>query len=270
MRPLHRKSFLLAVCQHVTAPNKGLEFVNWSTKEKCATIHIILYSFRVLRSSPGGDGSRGGKDRNIPDHWDQGGRIWTGRQQVHHPRPPLFCFSRYTRVSRATCSWAKKLSGWCLWPLFWSFLRVFSVVLTLPKECHWGFFCDRLAFLVAHGKESLRDAGIPALGRSPWEGQGKPLLYSSLENPHGRKSLVGYSPWSCKELDTTEVTEHAYSQGWFNIVVQQKLTQYCEAIILQLNILNYVYSSVLCNIVTTLGSLHHCLKKSRAHWRSPA
>ena len=23
---------------------------------------------------------------------------------------------------------------------------------------------------------------------------------------HGQRSLVGYSPWSCKELDTTEVT----------------------------------------------------------------
>ena len=23
---------------------------------------------------------------------------------------------------------------------------------------------------------------------------------------HGQRSLVGYSPWGCKELDTTEVT----------------------------------------------------------------
>ena len=28
---------------------------------------------------------------------------------------------------------------------------------------------------------------------------------------HGQKSLAGYSPQSCKELDTTEVTEHAYT-----------------------------------------------------------
>ena len=25
---------------------------------------------------------------------------------------------------------------------------------------------------------------------------------------HGQRSLVGYSPYGCKELDTTEVTEH--------------------------------------------------------------
>ena len=32
------------------------------------------------------------------------------------------------------------------------------------------------------------------------------LQYSCLENPMDKKSLVGYSPWGCKQLDTTEVT----------------------------------------------------------------
>ena len=27
---------------------------------------------------------------------------------------------------------------------------------------------------------------------------------------HGLRSLVGYSPWSCRELDTTEVTQHTH------------------------------------------------------------
>ena len=34
----------------------------------------------------------------------------------------------------------------------------------------------------------------PGLGRSPGGGCGNPLQYSCLENPHGQKSLVGYSP----------------------------------------------------------------------------
>ena len=51
----------------------------------------------------------------------------------------------------------------------------------------------------------VRDVGsIPPLGRSPGGGLGNPLQYSCLENPHGQRSLVGYSPWGCKELDTTE------------------------------------------------------------------
>ena len=45
---------------------------------------------------------------------------------------------------------------------------------------------------------------IPGLGRSPGGGYGNPLHYSCLENPHGQRSLAGYSPWGHKESDTTE------------------------------------------------------------------
>ena len=49
------------------------------------------------------------------------------------------------------------------------------------------------------GKESAYNTGdlgsIPSLGRSPGGEHGNPLQYSCLENPHGWKSLVGYSPW---------------------------------------------------------------------------
>ena len=45
---------------------------------------------------------------------------------------------------------------------------------------------------------------IPGLGRSPGGGHDNPLQYSSLENPHGQRSLVRYSPWGHKELDTTD------------------------------------------------------------------
>ena len=45
---------------------------------------------------------------------------------------------------------------------------------------------------------------VPGSGRSSGGGHGNPLQYTSLENPHGQRSLVGYSPWACKESDTTE------------------------------------------------------------------
>ena len=41
-------------------------------------------------------------------------------------------------------------------------------------------------------------------GRPLGEGNGNPLQYSCLENPHGQRSLAGYSPWGPKELDTTK------------------------------------------------------------------
>ena len=46
---------------------------------------------------------------------------------------------------------------------------------------------------------------IPGLRRSPGGGHGNPLQSSFLENPHEQRSLVGYSPLGCKELDTTEL-----------------------------------------------------------------
>ena len=39
--------------------------------------------------------------------------------------------------------------------------------------------------------------------KSPGAGHGNPLQYSCLENPHGQRSLAGYSPWGA-ELDMTE------------------------------------------------------------------
>ena len=47
---------------------------------------------------------------------------------------------------------------------------------------------------------------IPGLGRSSGGGTGNPLQNSCLENPHGQRSLAGYSPWGHKEPAHT----HAY------------------------------------------------------------
>ena len=57
-------------------------------------------------------------------------------------------------------------------------------------------------------KESACNAedlgSIPGLGRSPGRGHGNQFQYSCLENPHGQRSLTGYSPWDHKESDITE------------------------------------------------------------------
>ena len=58
------------------------------------------------------------------------------------------------------------------------------------------------------GEESscnARNMGlIPGLGRSPGGGHDNPLQYSCLENPHGQRSLVGYSARDCKKSEVTE------------------------------------------------------------------
>ena len=53
---------------------------------------------------------------------------------------------------------------------------------------------------------------IPGSGRSPGGGHGNPLQYYCLDNSHGQRNVVGFSPWGHKELDTTEVTWHTHTQ----------------------------------------------------------
>ena len=45
---------------------------------------------------------------------------------------------------------------------------------------------------------------IPGAGRSPWRKAWQPTPVFLPGESHGQRSLVGYSPWGCKESDTTE------------------------------------------------------------------
>ena len=57
------------------------------------------------------------------------------------------------------------------------------------------------------GKEFACNAGdlglTPGSGRSPGEGNGNPLQYSCLENPHGQRKLTPIVHRIAKELDRT-------------------------------------------------------------------
>ena len=66
------------------------------------------------------------------------------------------------------------------------------------------------------GTESTSNAGdtgdlgsILGTGRSPGGGPGNPLEYSCLKNPKYRGVWWATVHGDCKELDLTEVTEHA-------------------------------------------------------------
>ena len=65
-------------------------------------------------------------------------------------------------------------------------------------------------------------SSIPGLGRSPREGHGNSLQYSCLENPHGQKSLLGYSAYGRKESDTTEQLNTHMSKVLEKILFKKK------------------------------------------------
>ena len=60
--------------------------------------------------------------------------------------------------------------------------------------------------LPANAGDTRGVSSIPGLGRSLEGGHDNLLQGSCLENPHGQRSLAGYSPWGQTESDTTEVT----------------------------------------------------------------
>ena len=57
-------------------------------------------------------------------------------------------------------------------------------------------------------KASTWNAGdpgsIPGSGKIPWRRKWQPTPVLLPGESHGGRSLVGYSPWGRKELDTTE------------------------------------------------------------------
>ena len=89
-------------------------------------------------------------------------------------------------------------------------------------------------------KESACNVGdlgsIPGSGRFPGGGHGNPLQYSCLENSHGQRSLGGYSPWSCKESDTTEQLSSSSSSMYAESVMPSKHLTLSHPLLLSLSL----------------------------------
>ena len=65
------------------------------------------------------------------------------------------------------------------------------------------------------GKETACNAGSagragsdPWVDEIPWRRNWQPTPVFLHEEYHGQRRLVGYSPWSLKESETTKATEH--------------------------------------------------------------
>ena len=105
-----------------------------------------------------------------------------------------------TKISRDTIS--------CLFRYKPQFQAVFVVFKKNIYLCML-LYSQLWASLVAHMVKNLPviwETWVQSLGweDSPGGGHGNALQYSCLENPHGQRSQVGYSPCGHKELDTTE------------------------------------------------------------------
>ena len=59
-----------------------------------------------------------------------------------------------------------------------------------------------LANSIGENIDDLWYGFLDATPKAYGEGNDNPLQYSCLEKVQGQRSLAGYSPWCCKELDT--------------------------------------------------------------------
>ena len=57
----------------------------------------------------------------------------------------------------------------------------------------------------------------PRVGKIPWSRKWQPPPVFLPGKLHGQRSLVGYSPWGCKDLDMTECAHthiHTHTYIW--------------------------------------------------------
>ena len=84
----------------------------------------------------------------------------------------------------------------------------------------------------------------------PWRRAQQPTPVFLPGESHGQRSLVGYSPWGCKQSDTTEATQHActweITNG--NLITSQDY-----------NVFQCVVSSTSLPKLPYLNILHACL-----------
>ena len=87
-----------------------------------------------------------------------------------------------------------------------------------PLQCSW-------ASLVAQMVKNPPTCRIPGLERCPRGGHDNPLPYPCLENPHGQRSLVDYSPWSHRvrhNWETKHTAQYISYQVTFNTIKKQQ------------------------------------------------
>ena len=91
-------------------------------------------------------------------------------------------------------------------------LKSFQGLITSRNRYLWSW----VSLMVKSVKNppAMRETWVRSLvGRTPEEGMATHSNTHAWENAQGQRSLVGYSPWSCKQMDTTErlsTTQHNY------------------------------------------------------------
>ena len=147
----------------------------------------------------------------------------------------LASFSHYS-LSLSFVTYQFKIGNSVIFLWFPQQIHTFKCLLWLTMELsldkpllHWNYCKGKMHVIHVtyqsyclrkwlSGKESAcqcrghrRDRFSPWLGKIPWRREWQPTPLFLPGKSHGRKSLMGYSLWGCKELDMTEHTHIHHS-----------------------------------------------------------
>ena len=108
---------------------------------------------------------------------------------------------------------------------------------------------------------------IPGLERSPGGGDGNPLHYSCLVNPHGQRNLAGYSLWGSKESDTTErlSTHNLNIHRFKNSQLQNTTIKRVERKRIKVQPWGFPSGSVVKNLLANAGDMDSLPGPGRSH-----
>ena len=103
--------------------------------------------------------------------------------------------------------------------------RSVCVHMTELLHCTAEIRASQAALVVMNPSDDAGDAGD--VGKTPRRRAWQSTLVFLPGKSQGQRSMVRYSPWSCKELDVTEATEDTLMH------TQQKRMQQCKALTFQ-------------------------------------
>ena len=108
-------------------------------------------------------------------------------------------------------TWSRKLI--LISELSWGIGEYFSNINFYTRGIPFSRPRDQTGVSLPSGKESpcqyrrhKRCQFDPSIRKIPWRRKWQPIPVFLPGKSHEQRSLVGYSPWGCKELDTTEPT----------------------------------------------------------------
>ena len=109
-------------------------------------------------------------------------------------------------------------------PISWlQTLRLRKVAIYLKRHvlnpflCRWWYsWASLVAQMVKHLPAMRRPGFDPCVGKIPWRRVWQPTPVLLPGKSHRFRSAVGYSPWGCKESDTTEQLQFPiFHLGWY-------------------------------------------------------